>query len=235
MRAQDLERGRAVLADQLADRGLARLEQCDVAIDEPRQRQRERGGLEQPDRLVALGARAVLVDGQLVGEREDLVDLAEVARALGRLELGEQRERRDRRLDRTRLREHAAQLADQGRLRREPGADRERVIAPERAQLEQQLLRDQRLVVLDRLVDAAGERGRHLGAHAVARGAVRQNPKLIDGLVAVGVVAELERRVGKRRARRAGMAACGDRQDRDQRGNSHENKLALPCRCDDVW
>lgn len=195
MRAHQRHR-RALLIDQLRDRLLAIDLERDVAIDEPGQGQRERGGLEERDRLGARRVRPVLGHGELVGKPEHLVELGQVRRAVGGLGLGEQDQGLHRGLERARLREHGPQAMQEPCVAREPAADLGRIGLPHPGQLIEQGGRHERLIVVDRVGDPAGDCRPDPVAHAIALGARRHHPELVDRLVTIRVVAQLDLHVG---------------------------------------
>ena len=191
--AHELHRG-ALLVDQARHDELPFLEQRDVAIDEPRQRQRERRRLQERDRLGALRVRAVIGDREVVGEREHLVELGEVLGALGGLDLCEQHERLHRRLERCPTSRtccgasSAARGAGRGRCRPPPGraatsTSADRGGTPRRRAVLPRSPRAIRRAIASAILARVRSR-------AVAR---RQHPQLVERLIAIGVIAQRER------------------------------------------
>jgi hypothetical protein len=153
-----------------------------------------------------------------------------VRRAGGRLDLGQEDQGLGGRLQRARPSERRAQVAQRG-VAGEAMADRGRIALPQRGELVEQRGGDERLVVLDRLADPAGERGGDRGAGAGALGAGREQPQPVDRLLAVTVVAQLDLRVRPHRVEHRGTGAAAP--ERGERGPGAECGAHGGDRCGD--
>ena len=239
VRAHELDR-RALSSNSVADRALALLEQRRRSDRRATAAAaRARSAASSAIGCARMRVRAVLGDRELVGEREDLVDLGEVRRRAAPA-----RPRRaatsvsDRRLERARLRERRAQLAGAARAwpaRPVPSAAGSSCHSAVSSN-EQRSRR--RTAGRRRARRRSGGRSRRRSrARAASRaGAGRHHP-------------ELRRSPGRDRRRRAARAAR-----RATRGAAcaawpqphvatttttisepHANNIASSCRCDRVW